>query len=271
MVGEVAVVAETVGVDQLELGDPVEGAPQRGGVRLEGTENRLPTVEAGRADAVGTEGLEPVHFVVLAGEVENRHCASIAVIVPPEASWSGDSPRSCETVCIADTGRASTKPALPRASGSMPAEVDRRRADLEERRDLGEVGVAGDDVEPAVAHRVGVRLVPGVDDRPLQRRLEADLLLEKVRPLAELEGGGAVAGFLTTDLARARVGRSRPRDEVCGEVSRDSPERHGAVDEVVLMAAVGVAFAVGVVLVNDDRLAVRHPAPTRNGRGSGCG
>ena len=62
-----------------------------------------------------------------------------------------------------------------------------------------EVGVADDDVQPAVLLRVGVRLVAGVDDRALERRLEADLDLEVVGPLAELE-----------PVRRARPGRCRP-------------------------------------------------------------
>ena len=53
--------------------------------------------------------------------------------------------------------------------------------------DLGKVGVAEDHVQPAVLLGVAVRLVAGVDDRPLQSRLEAHLLLEEVGPLGELE------------------------------------------------------------------------------------
>ena len=73
--------------------------------------------------------------------------------------------------------------------------------------DLRQVGVADDDVQPAVLLRVGVRLVARVDDRALQRGLEPDLLLEEVGPLGELEGDVAVAGRrrLATDLAGAAV------------------------------------------------------------------
>ena len=59
-------------------------------------------------------------------------------------------------------------------------------AHLQERGRLGHVGVADDDVEAAVLGGVAVRLVTRVDDGPLQRRLEADLLLEEVGPLADL-------------------------------------------------------------------------------------
>ena len=64
-------------------------------------------------------------------------------------------------------------------------------------RDVEQVGVADDDVQAAVAVGDGVRLVAGVDDRPLQGRLEPDLGLEEVGALDELE-------------ARLRPGRRRP-------------------------------------------------------------
>ena len=82
---------------------------------------------------------------------------------------------------------------------------DRRGADLQVGGDLAHVGVADDDVEPAVLLGVAVRLVAGVDDRALQRGLEPDLLLEEVGPLAELERHvvGGHAGQLAADLAGA--------------------------------------------------------------------
>jgi hypothetical protein len=93
-----------------------------------------------------------------------------------------------------DTAR-SARPALDGqvdAVGAQPAVLDhgqhqRRGAHLEVGRDLREVGVADDHVQPPVLVRVGVRLVAGVDDRPLQRGLEPHLDLEEVGPLADLE------------------------------------------------------------------------------------
>ena len=81
-------------------------------------------------------------------------------------------------------------------------EHDRGGAHLEERRDLAEVGVAGDHVEATVELRVGVRLVAGVHDRAFQRGLEPDLLFEEVGSLADLVVDGAAA-VLGADLARA--------------------------------------------------------------------
>jgi hypothetical protein len=131
-------------------------------------------------------------------------------------------------------------------------EHDRGRSDLEERGDLAQVRVAHDHVEPAVLLRIRVGLVTRVHDRPLERGLEADLLLEEVGALTDLEvdGFGAVLG---TDLAR--TGEHLARDEPRDQVAHEHRERHRAVDEEVLVTAVGVALAVAVVLVDDDLLA----------------
>jgi hypothetical protein len=132
--------------------------------------------------------------------------------------------------------------------------------DLEEGGDLAEVGVAGDHVEPAVLLRVGVRLVAGVHDRTLQRRLEPDLLLEEVSALAELEAG-VPRSVLATDLAR--TGEHLPGHEPRQQRAHERRERDRPVDEVVLVRAVGVALAVGVVLVDDDLLARGQEAAGR--------
>ena len=62
-----------------------------------------------------------------------------------------------------------------------------------------------------------------------------------------------VGAVLRADLARAGedLAGHEPRDEV----AHQHRERHVAVDEVVLVAAVRVALAVAVVLVDDDLLA----------------
>ena len=57
------------------------------------------------------------------------------------------------------------------------------------RRRLGQVRVTDDDVQPPVLVRVGVRLVAGVDDAALERGLQADLDLDVVRALRQLEPG----------------------------------------------------------------------------------
>ena len=52
-------------------------------------------------------------------------------------------------------------------------------------------------------------------------------------------------------------------DEVRGGVGDDPAEGHGSVEQVVLVAAVALTLAVGVVLVDDDLLARRHQGSSR--------
>ena len=166
---------------------------QRGGVRLERRRGPPPSGRGrSRRPPSSTEGARARAPRRTCGpgrgarhcSLDRRHRRAVGELE------RGASAGRARPVCIAGTGSGEHElGARPRASSSMRSEDDRRHADLEERGDLGEVGVADDHVEPAVALRVGVRLVAGVDDRPLQRRLEADLLLEEVGPLADLEGG----------------------------------------------------------------------------------
>ena len=135
---------------------------------------------------------------------------------------------------------------------------DRRRAHLQELRHLAAIRVSDDHVQPPVLLGVCVRLVAGVDDRALQGRLEAHLGLEEVRPGGELvPGRGAVVpGPLEPHLARA--GEHLSRDEERRQVADDVCERGRAVDQVVLMGAVRIALAVGVVLVDRQGRRLGH-------------
>ena len=77
-------------------------------------------------------------------------------------------------------------------------------------RDLRQVGIAGDHVQSAMPARVGVRLVAGVDDRPVERGLQPNLSLEEIRALADLEAG-SLAGL--THAYSTGSGDHLPRDE----------------------------------------------------------
>ena len=68
-----------------------------------------------------------------------------------------------------------------------------------------------------------------------------------------------VGAVLRADLARA--GEHLARDEPRHQVAHQHRERDVAIDEIVLVAAVRVALAVAVVLVDDDLLA-RGQQPT---------
>ena len=146
----------------------------------------------------------------------------------------------------------------PRNRSSIIASTSDGRADLEVRRDLGEVGVADDHVQPAVLLRVGVRLVAGVDDRPLERRLEADLDLEEVGALADLEARRSRPSWPMP--TRPAPADDLAADEERRQVPDDVGERRRAPHQVVLVGAVRRALVVGVVLVEHDRRAGRQQA-----------
>ena len=125
---------------------------------------------------------------------------------------------------------------------------------LEHRGRLAHVGVADDDVQAAVLLGVGVRLVAGVDDRPATGwwRCETPSQMCSARWLTAYD---APRGGLR-DLAGADddLAGHQERDQHVGEPA----ELAGPADQVVLVAAVGVAGGVGVVLEQVD-LARRCP------------
>src|SRR5680860_535924 len=130
--------------------------------------------------------------------------------------------------------------------------------DLEHGGRLAHVRVADDDVQPPVALRIGVRLVAGVDDRPAPGGGAGDPLPDVLGALADREHR---ASWRLGDLPG-------PADDLPGHQERDEyvgQLRELAVpsDEVVLVAAVGVAGGVGVVLeqvhVAGDPLVVQSP------------
>ena len=132
-------------------------------------------------------GAEPV-LHVLAGllqvlhlQLDRGHPAAVAqrdqVLA---ASGRGRSPAASAT-------GPSTARSPSRNPSSIIASTSAVRAHLEVGGDLAHVRVADDHVQPPVLLRVGVRLVAGVDDRPLERGLQPDLDLEEVGALADLE------------------------------------------------------------------------------------
>jgi hypothetical protein len=139
------------------------------------------------------------------------------------------------------------EPLVPRLDRG---EDERRRADLEQRRNVHAVRVADDDVQAPPTGGVGVRLVPRVDDRPPQGGLEADLGLHVVRALGDLEARLLAA---LPEPHPARSGEDLAGDEVGGDASRKRVEGHGAVNEEVLVRSVRGALSVNVVLVEGDQ------------------
>ena len=129
---------------------------------------------------------------------------------------------------------------------------------LEQRRHLAHVGVADDDVEPPVLLRIGVRLVARVDDGPLQRGLQAHLGLEEVGSLGQLVADAAALRPRALGPNLPRAGEHLAAHEERRQVTDDAGERCGPVHQVVLVAAVRVPLAVGVVLVDGQAVARRE-------------
>ncbi len=124
---------------------------------------------------------------------------------------------------------------------------DAGRADLQERGVLAHVGVADDHVEPPEPLGVGVRLVAGVDDGAAPGGGRRHPLPDVLGPLAEAEDR-APGGL--EDLAGPGV--DLPADEERDQHLGVAVEVVVALGQVVLVAAVGVAGRVGVVLEQVD-------------------
>lgn len=120
-------------------------------------------------------------------------------------------------------------------------------ADLEQHGRLGHVRVTDDDVEAAVPLRVGVRFVPGVDDRPGAGGRGADALPDVLGTLAD-----AVDGSARRLEHLARAADELPGDEEGDEDVREPGEFSVPGHEIVLVASVGVSRRVGVVLEEID-------------------
>ena len=171
--GVVPVEAVAVAVlrEQLELGHPVQLAGAQHRVLLEPGQHRLPAGED-VARLVVDVVAEPV-VDELAGQVEvlqlQLHRGEGAPVTQRE--------EVLERRVVGDRAQRRDRLVHAEVAGDVAVldhgEHERRGADLEVGRHLREVGVTEDHVQPAVLLRVGVRLVAGVDDRPLEGGLEA--------------------------------------------------------------------------------------------------
>ena len=126
-------------------------------------------------------------------------------------------------------------------------EHDGRGPDLQIGRHFRHVRVAHDDVQATIALGVGVGLVARVDDRARRGRRPRDLLADVLGALAQA----------VVEAARRLQHLAGPREDLPGDEEGD--ERLGqpleadvTADQVVLVAAVGVARRVGVVLEEQD-------------------
>lgn len=124
------------------------------------------------------------------------------------------------------------------AAGLGAAQDELGRDDDEPHRVLEAVGVAGDDVQAPVSLGVGVGLVAGVDQRPAARGLIGDDVAQDVAALRQREPAAApVAG----------AANQQPGHQERHQPLAQQPGIEGPADEVVLVAAPGVAERVDVV------------------------
>ena len=124
---------------------------------------------------------------------------------------------------------------VPDGPGLDSGEHQRGDPQLQKRLNLAEVGVTDDHVESAVPRRIGMGLIPGVDDRALQRGFETDLFFEEVGTLGDLEVDRGPA-VLTSHLAG--TGEDLTRYEEPREMPDEVAERHGSRHQVVLVRSV---------------------------------
>ena len=99
-----------------------------------------------------------------------------------------------------------------------------------------------------------MRFVPSVDDGSFQGGLQAHRLLEEVGPLGQLicNVTSIPEGQFAAHLSRS--GKYLSGHKVGSGVLNDSTERSRPIHQIVLVASVTVALAVGIVLIDDQLL-----------------
>ena len=246
-----------VRLDEAALDDPVQLALERHGVPRELIQHGAPA-----RHHVVHPGLVLALAVVAVGQLEELplhvHGGDVPPVLEPQRLAARQVPRD---PAVGEDGALEGEVAVDEIVLDH-AEDDGHGPHLQIGGHLAHVGVANDHVEAPVLLGVGVGLVARVDDRPAVHRLEADLGLEEVRALRNLIVA-VLDVVLGADLACPRV--DLPRREKWHEVLDDAGEGHLAIHQIVLVGAVGVALAVGVVLVDQDPLLRR-----RHGFGAGA-
>ena len=229
------VVLGAVALDQLVLGDPVDLAARP----CRGRHCRRPAACAprGRARALRSRRRRGAATKSRALAKYSSWISS-ALASRPLASFTLRRPvMSWQTSRIARIGVLQSEVAHDDA-GFDHAQDEVRRTDLQQRRRLGHVGVADDDVQPAEALGVGVRLVAGVDDRAAAGGRAAHALPDVLGALADAVDRAA-RGLQHLAGAADDLPGDEERDQYVGEAG----ELAVPADEVVLVAAVGVAGA----------------------------
>ena len=242
-IAEGEVVTFPVRLDQLVLDDPVEFSVEFERIVLEVAEGVFPHIECelfliGEVVVLG-EAKRPVEIFAL--DVEGGDLAPVREPDPPGTGH-----------VVADlanrTDRIFEGHVAEHDLGLFEhAQHERARADLQEGGVFAHVRVAHDHVEPAVALRIGMRFVAGVDDRSASRGGRADALPDVLRSLAD-----AISRAPRRLQDLAGTGVDLAADEEGDEHLGVRRKIVAAARAVVLMAAVAVPGGVGVVLEQVD-------------------
>ena len=119
-------------------------------------------------------------------------------------------------------------------------------------------------MESAVLGRIGMGFITGVDDRPLDHRIEIHQTLEEVGPLGDLVVHGARLVF-RSDLSRPRI--DLPGHQERHQHLHDPVEGDRAGDQKILVVPIAVPLPVRIVLVNEEFFAAARPGHRVKTRG----
>src|SRR5262245_58250346 len=230
------------GLDNALLDHPVDLAMELHGIAVEGLDHARPPGEDVVGHGVGVDALHVTGGVLQVLRLELQRRDGPPILQPdrlPQGRVVADVPDGLH-------GRLEAV-VLVEAPVLDNVEEEGGGADLEIGRHLGHVGVAHDDVKPAVFLGVRVRLVARVDDGPRGGGGPRDLLADVLGPLGEA----------VVEAARRLQHLARPREDLPSDEKGDQPlgeplEGDVAAHQIVLVAAVGVPRGVGVVLEKED-------------------
>ncbi len=120
-------------------------------------------------------------------------------------------------------------------------------------------------MESSISLGVGVGLIAGVHEWPLQRGFEADNLFKELGSSADLKCRSVAPGLICFRPDLSGAGNDLPRDEMWEHAADEIIKRNSAIDQIVFVRAVGVPFAIGVVLVDPNVERRRKRFIDRNG------
>src|SRR5215469_5331048 len=230
------------GLDDALLDHPVHLAVELHGIPVQGLDHVCPAGEDVLRHRIGVDALHVAGGVLEVLRLELQRRDSPPVLEPhrlPQGGIVADVPDGLhgrlEAVILVE------EPVLDHV------EEKGGGADLEIGRHLGHVGVAHDDVEPAVLLGVRVGLVARVDDGARRGGRPGDLLADVLGPLRQA----------VVETARRLQHLARPREDLAGHEEGEEPfsqplEGDVAAHQVVLVAAGGVSRGVRIVLEEKD-------------------